>query len=658
MSDLIHDVFDPEALIDEVIASDFDPSVFSEVRDHDMPQAKNVFEWLTGKDFCAIPSVFPKQIEVLANFLEDYCAYCSSTSWLRNIPVDIPLIEIQDRAVWLEKGICPRCGKTRPEMIADPSTPFCGPLELDGCAGMRSGKSVTTAMLASYQLHRFLSLPDPAAFYQLMPGQHLYAIFVATTAYQAQETLWQLFVDRIKASPWFKSYHKLLASEAKRIGNEFYKVRDTFLWYGHKGLSWTYTGADIRTIRGRTRFFCAIDEIGWFDEEINSGKVRYNADETHQALEKALRTIRSRAAYLNKQGIVDVPNGLFANISSPSSIKDKIMRLVREAANDKSKYAWHYATWEFNPMESEEELRRTEGGNPMTFARDYAAIPPLANMQFISSQDIVEQSLGDKPPLISIKTVIEADDLGYQYIRANLSAVKGDKQTPRLLAVDSGEKFNSFAITLARLDAHDRYIVEAVLEIAPQQDRGHTVSVNFNWIFEDLLRPLCQLFRIEYVAFDRWQSTDHIHRLRADKIDAEQITLVWNDFIDFRARLFDHKILLPKMEKSFKDIESNYDEAIRNNPVTHLVLQMMTVREVGRKVAKPIGGEDDIWRSVVLGHRIIRDEDLHDRFICNSVSVRQGGNRALGIALSRSSYVARQQSSNIGLIRRGGGNAY
>jgi hypothetical protein len=629
------DNFDPEALISEVIDSGYDPSLFSDIKDNEIPRAKNIFEWLTGKEFCAIPSVFPKQIEVLANFLGDYCDKCSDLDYMVLIPVDAAVIDIQDRVVWLEHGICPKCGRTRLDQQHDPDAPYSGYIELNGCCGMRAGKTVTTAMLSTYMLHRFLMIPDPAALFSLLPGQHLYGVFVAATAGQAQETLWQLFRDRFDTAPWFKNYHRFLKGEQERIGEEFFRVRDTYLWYGHKGLSLTYQGSDIRTIRGRTRWFCAIDEIGWFDEVKDSGKIKYNADETHQALEKAVRTLRSRASALMKQGVVDVPSAFTANISSPSSIKDKIMRLVRESENDPKKYAFHYATWEFNPYETYEELWSEEGGNRETFYRDYGAIPPLANQQFIGASELVQQSTSGEEQLFSVIHGVDKDDLNYQYVYAKLGSFIGDKQCPRLLSIDTGEKFNSFSLCVSRLDKNDRYIVEAVVEISPRWD-GKTMSVNFNWVFEKLILPLTQAFRIEFVAFDRWNSTDLMHRLRGEGTDSDQISLIWPDFIDFRARLFDHKIIIPKMEKPFSSIESNYSEAIKNSPVTHLVLQMLTVREVGRKVAKPIDGEDDLWRSMVLGHRVMRDEKYHDRFVYSGGLGRRVGSKSVGSFLSRS----------------------
>ena len=57
------------------------------------------------------------------------------------------------------------------------------------------------------------------------------------------------------------------------------------------------------------------------------------------------------------------------DVSSPSAINDAIMTGLREANEDPTIYAFHYASWEFNPKVKLDSLKG-EMHNRTVFERD------------------------------------------------------------------------------------------------------------------------------------------------------------------------------------------------------------------------------------------------------------------------------------------------
>jgi hypothetical protein len=505
----------------------------------------------------------------------------------------------------------------------------------NGITSHNSSKTVMTGgLIATYQLSRFLLIPNPSRYFSLMDNQMLHMTFVAITAGQAYETLWQTFKDRVEGAPWFKEYHTFLTEEAARLGKDkeqLFAIKDSYVFYGHKQLLASYSGPDIRTIRGRTRFFTGIDEVGWFDVQAeasaSNSKVRLNAYETHQALVKSLQTIRSaslkirEAASPDSSGdVLDCVDGINADVSSPASINDSIMVGLRDAADDPTILGFHYATWEMNPNVPLTSLR-SEMRNKAAFERDYAAIPPLGANQFMSNQAAVEKCQGERGQnqIASWSRKLYTDDFGDVSLYLDVKPSFNDKTRPRLITVDTGLTNNSFAVAMWSYDREKRMpVCDLALEAMPDQSDSERVLVNFPMMFEHAILPLVTSFRVLMVIYDRWNSIDQVQRLRKDhKIEAIQYQLKWADFLAVRTRLLDSTVRIPKMEMAIDDVRKStgrFDNIVKSIPATHLALQILTVREAGRKVVKPINGTDDLFRCMCLAVTFLLNPEYTKRF--------------------------------------------
>lgn len=241
-------LWSPADIIDDIVSSEFDPRLFELVNDKDIPRPNNAIEFLTGPNFLSI-DLFPRQWQIALEYFNAYCPYCSDTNFVRNkIVVDTPVEEIQDRVVLYNNAVCPKCGRNRYDAVNDgmhkPYEHFVG------CVGQRAGKSKTAGMFSATILQQYLSLPNPVGFYRL-GNDILKGTFVGIRFQDAVDNLWRPFESIVRASPWFKVYHDFLDAEGIRLGEELYKIRDSFIVYTYKSIACEAAGPDKRKLRGR-----------------------------------------------------------------------------------------------------------------------------------------------------------------------------------------------------------------------------------------------------------------------------------------------------------------------------------------------------------------------------------------------------------------------
>jgi len=634
------DSYDPFALVKRALDSDFDSSVFDMVDDGDLPLAKNWLEFCAGPSFLNVKP-FPKQIKFGLEFFADYCPDCTDPKIMDEL-FDQSLQEIYDRVQTLHRGVCPKCHKTRLDFVKEGKLRFYN--ELAGCAGQRSGKSVWVALTANYQLHRYLKLPNPSYYFNLLPGQTLHMTFVAITYGQAEDTLWQPFRDQYDRSPWFLEYNKLLDHYGSKYGVELYETKDTYLWYDHKRLTCYASGPDKRKLRGRTRFFCSVDELGWFHGTDKA--VKLNPDQVCQALERSLRTIRS--AVEKKRNTLqqfDAPDAVFANISSPSAANDKIMRLVRDTSIP-TRYAFHLPTWEMNPEITRESLESEFMDNPVDAERDYGANPPLSDAPFISNPEVLRAIIDTSYKNGCAYDAASVLDKTYQ---ATLH-IKNFHFEPALpginyiIGIDTGYTKNAFAVVLQHFDAGRKAcILDAVVEIRPREG----CPVHFPSMFSAVVEPLVAKYSVALVVFDKWQSIDFQQELQDKGTKALRYSLKHEDFSIIRGLILNRKAVLPGPELAFNKIidpSEDYSRMIDKRPITHLIYQILAVRDLGRTVTKGLGVDDDIFRAWCLGVKFLVDMDYEKIF--QHGAVRGKRKKGLGFIQGRTIGAPMQRSNS------------
>lgn len=465
--------------------------------------------------------------------------------------------------------------------------------------GQRSGKSAWIGMAASYLTHLQIKLQRPNEIYGLLNANILHGTFCALTYAQAKDTLWEPYYGHLTDSPWFCGYHSMLDSTGQRYGEELLKLKDTFVMYRHRRLLVYAAGPDKRTLRGRTRFFSSIDELGYFDNDAKTTKVKMNANEVYIALERSLLTVRASAEKLMARGFDAIPTAYFLNVSSPSSVRDKIMELVRKAQGSSKIYGIIKPTWEMNPHVPKSALAEEFRKDPVAAMRDYGAQPPLTASPFIASQAAVESCFSDKKnPIRITHRQIKAKDGTIKRFAVIDKLAPGRK--PSILAMDAGYSNNSFAACVAH-KVDNKIKFDLVVEVMPLPG----IPLHYSKIFSEIIGPIIDDRNVVMMVADRWNSLKILSDAETEyDIATRQYSLKYADMQQFKSYMEDQQLIYPKPTQSVLEIlkydQSHYPACFKNAPMDHAVLQMLTVQDSGSQVVKGDQLTDDILRAMML----------------------------------------------------------
>lgn len=614
--------FNPSDLFQEIQKADFDPSIFEKVDERDIPKAPNFLTWSVDPKFLNT-TVLPKQLEIATKLLAEYCPDCSNPGYIDTL-YDQSIGQIKDNIQFLENGRCPKCKQNRFELIK--SGKLGAHSEMIGALGQRSGKTKFVGLLSTYVLHRFLKLPDPLRYFGLPSGELLMGTFSALTAEQCRDTLWESFKGFLDASPWFQAYHDFLKAEGRKVGAELHKSLATFVAYGHKHVLFHYTGSEGKKMRGKTRIFAAIDELGWMnsDEGNQNAATFMNADQVYTALANSLATMRMKYNQRFSEDNFDVPPVIMANISSPSSVRDKIMRLVKAAKDNPKMLAFELPTWECNPDYTYDTLRSEFAQmSESDFMRDFGAQPPLASDPFLSDARLIDKmATGSKISNFDILPISGIDAMGDSFKSAELKIVAPDKNTPRLLAFDLGFKKNALAMCMFSITPESKPKLDFCLALMPLKG----CPVNIVHFFENVTVPLVQNFNIKFAFFDRWQSLDQVQRLRDMAVDAKVHSLTYKEMDSVRGAIMSQALVIPQLDRPMEEFVKDYIESdsILSNSSANLGLQLLTVRDLGHKMTKPLQGDDDLFRAFCLGAVKIQEPNIKKVFLQGPKSLPTG----------------------------------
>ena len=493
--------------------------------------------------------------------------------------------------------------------------------------------------------------------------------FTAVTLGQAMRNIWGPWTGIYEDAPWFQEYAKFLKYHGEHKGVNLYTENSTFLTFHNKKIDVACRAPDQRTLRGATRFWFMIDEISWMDaggyeNKGKATKVLGSADDIWIALSRSLKTVRHGALELFKGGQVYIPTGCSCDVSSPCHVNDKGMRDLRESQTNKFIHAHHCATWEFNPdyKNGIADFEEDYMSDPVAAERDFGAIPPLALDPWIGTQGrgniiLACRKLKDKP-LVSYTLMRETNPFGEESIWFHLDSIN-DTSTPRLIGVDNGQTNNAFALVLSSLDNGKPRIDECFM---CKPDEHRHIKVNLDRMFTEFVYPLSCRCNIVAGFYDHWASSQHIQKLRDEGKDWRQYAPTPSDFEMLRGRLEGGDISLPFSEYDpnvfiSSSSSSGSVDLVRQSwtkPNFGLLLQILTVRQLGKRLYKPIAGDDDVFRAASLVMIHMYDEDVRKKLGYNKRSNVLGG--ALISSRTRSGGVGGTSSSGgvySGVIARG-----
>lgn len=548
----------------------------------------------------------------------EWCNNCSDGDWLlKKIKVNAAYDTFIERVQLLDKGVCPKCKRTKSQMVLDDGMPFYN--ELAACVGQRAGKSYMVSLMYAYLIHIILKLQKPNEVYGVGSNNMFFMTLSATTFEQAKDLLYDPILSLLTTSPWFVEYHKMLDHYG---GEEIYELKDTFTSYTHRNLTINPSGPDKRKMRGRTRLACSIDEIGWFDyTDSGDNKIKMNASQIYDALANSLFTVRSAATRLLKKGYNNIPTGFFLNISSPSNARDKIMELYNASQGPAAQfiYGLKAPTWEFNPNITRKDLDAAFRKDPISAEMNFGANPPLTDNPFIHSfQRIDKCFIGRVNPITIQYGKRKMSDGDYTRFAKILSMTRASR--PSVMAIDAGYSNNAFALAVGSIDPKlNMYKLDLVLEIQPLPE----MPLNYTRIMDDILIPIAEKRNVRLVVSDRWQNLKilsdfeaHFYNQDTEEfgVHTMQYSLKYADMLYIRQMMYDTEIVLPALQIPIKSVldtidYDNYPWCFAGDPVSHFAYQLLTVKDHKNTVTKGNGATDDILRASFLClHMLMSDE--------------------------------------------------
>lgn len=591
------------------------------IQDGDLPEANNFWQWQTSKKFAGEESskLFPKQFQVLMHLEGCYCPRCSDPKYVDDIPYDMDIDNILDHIVLLRKGKCPKCKATKSELVAS------GEIQenylLLAIIGQRSGKTVSAMEYERYSAHRWLKSQNPQRLMNVKAQNVLTSTYVALTFEQAKKNMFSLLSAGIKDSPWFNQLHSLLDDAAERLGvDPLYKIGDTIIRYNHRRLLMEVASSNKRTLRGNTRMSSIMDEADWFPfGKANEGKERATGEEVYTALSNSMATLIAAHETLLRKGYNNIPKPYVSLISSPQDVNALVMAMQRATKGSQSVYSCRFPTWEFNPTikRNSSIITNAYRVDAVKAERDFGANPPLSAAGWmIGAENVMPLfNKNGENAVYTKQSKIKSKKTGAVRTTAVAQNFTKEFTGGRVMTIDAAVSGNHFAFAVASKDFEESVTyIDALGEIV----MAASAPLSFEKVFTDLLLPVCETLGVQYVIADQWQSESTLDRFRqAHEIEAKKYSLKYVDFEDAKKDFLDRKIAFPDLESGMDTEEDIFNQTMAyptrfiGRPVAHLFYQILTVRDiVGKTVTKGNGTEDDLFRSVILAHWALNQEEI------------------------------------------------
>lgn len=601
----------------------------------DFPEAKSYFDFC--ENYLGSDTRFPftRQMWICVHALGEYCPHCSHPKWqeVLKTPIKFDARNLPDRVQFLEYGTCPKCKRTKAQMVKDKEINLYTEVAL--CIGQRAGKSTMTASMSAYMLHKFLKFPKLSSVCEgIQASTPLTATFLGLRFADAYGLLWEPITKVINESPWFTEYHQMLGDYGKRLGIEFYRQKDMYLKYMHKNLELYPAGPSKRALRGRTRWLSATDELGWWPlGEDNKDRERADGEEVYKAIDRSMLTVRGEMRTLFKKGYSNFLMPMNINVSSPSDQADMITRLVEKNQESTRCLAVRLPTWEVTPLfpRDHEEIVQAFKDDPVAAERDYGAMPPLNSAQFLTKDNVIRTFTSTNRGTVTSEQRLINDVMRRA---GKLEHANPPQPCPAsVLAIDAGLTNNSFAgvvLNVNQIKVGDNLQttleVPLVFEIQPKKGE----RLHYTAIYKGVLREVIKAFNCRYMFADRWNSVALLDTAEDEfasiQFIAQQYSVKYKDFILAKSYLEESKIVLPSLEMDPKKLTQidNYPSYFEGSPASHLLFQMMTVKDMGSTVTKGGNYTDDIFRALVLGISRILDPKILPEILKASASVTRG----------------------------------
>jgi len=409
--------------------------------------------------------------------------------------------------------------------------------ELVIVAGMKGGKTTLVSVIACYVAYLLLCLMDqenPWEKWGFPPGTEVYIINVATSAEQAEDTIYAQTLARIKNSPFFN-----------KIG---YKDVNKTISFGETGIKIRCGHSNSASIVGK---LCALVELDEASRMRDKGG-KSSGEEVYRGLGRSIEPFGQ--------------DGRIVSISSPMWEGDIIMRLYRHSAEIPNMLGFKLATWEMNPRISQESLKWEFKKDPDGVQRDFGADPSKPKEGYYRMPSKIEEVF-ERAKTDGIEPAINSEG----ELRADF---KPDPDGDYYLHGDPAARNDAFGLALGHRPGKDKVVLDLVYAFEAGEGEIDVEEVK-NVILELVRRG----FRIKKATFDTWGAVVVWQALKAKSITVENLWVLKEQ----------HDALKQVIYQG--NLEGQFPAKLRDE-LRQLVL------EKGSKVDHPSGGSKDMADAV------------------------------------------------------------
>jgi hypothetical protein len=622
-----------DELLERYLDSDLPVSKDLKVDDSHIPQMKNFYDFCFNDEwgFRGIKP-FARQLWIGLKLFGEICPVCTKKKYFKKVTgirVNYDPEKITKKLTLLEHGVCPKCKARKHQLVKKGKLPVYS--ELAHISGQRSGKSVATSFYITYLVHKFLKLQKPAELILGVPNQYLVGTVVAPNMKDCMTLLWRPVLDAMGDSPWFDAYHKLMYDSNKKYKVDSFKIKDTYLDYGFRKILLAPQAANLRTLRGKSRFFSGVDELDYFDAN-GDDKITISGHGIWDALNMSLATAFTECYNLLMRGYDNIPIPVAFNISSPCKTPGVLSEMVENPVS--GVMALRTPTWEINPKmpRNSPAIQKAYEKNPIQAETNFGANPPANGSPFISTDTKLDLLFTATKNRVTYQYEHLKDDFDgemriYRYAKIT-NCNSSNYVWGSVLSMDCGVSNNSFSLTVGHKEK-GKVVYDVVIEIIPEHKKN---ILHYERIINDVVKELIRQFNVKVVLADRWNSLYLLHQLGTEfpqLLVCKQYSVKYVDFEMFRSYILDQGICFSKLEMPAEQcvqLTGDYPNCFYYKPFAHLYNQIFTVQDTGKNVDKGIGRTDDTFRAMVLGGVYLCDPK-HDKLLFHKQ--KNKGSRAL-----------------------------
>ena len=379
-------------------------------------------------------------------------------------------------------------------------------IELVLVCGRRSGKTFIASIITSYEAYKLIIKNNPQKYYKLPQGEEIRIINVASTTDQAL-VLAKATQNIILNSKWFKPYiHSKNQHEIRlrtkcdlALYNEKVKLRGKSI-DAHVSLRLMALPCTARGIRGGSVIVGILDEIAHFID--NDGN--RSGNQIYEALTPSVATFGLDGKILCLSSPY-VKSGIFYDL-----YLDALGREGEE--QDTNKVMFKIPTWEMNEEITFGFLTSEKKRNPESFDSEFGAEFASVISGYIKFPERIDECV-----VRETENMIPVGNYNHY------------------IAVDPSSNGNGYALAMVHIE--ERIIIKIENNKTIKEKRNFVVLDKWKiWSLKDLefegqpyideeiildyIEGIAQRFRVAKIAYDQFESSSSVLKLRKSGIDA------------------------------------------------------------------------------------------------------------------------------------------